>query len=340
MHTHSKAPASKLAPEIKKYLEASFPSHLPGATVAILQHGELIHKSAYGLADVGRGIPMSLDSIHRIGSLTKQFTAAAIMLLNERRLLSLDDALTQHLPNCPAQYEGIRLRHLLNHTAGVVCFTEVEDFESVEASELSQQQVLALFQNAPLLFLPGTQFSYSNSGYFLLGLVIERVAGRPLTEFFHDNIFSPLGMRSTALEGHLGIRPIQGYTQEPDLQLAPPISMAIPFASGALVSTIDDLIRWEASVGSASLLPAQAWQTMWAPTVLPSGETCFYGYGFERRSIQGLTVIEHDGAISGFNSYSARTPDRSLFVCLLSNTDSGDPSAIEVGEALMLALAA
>jgi CubicO group peptidase (beta-lactamase class C family) len=340
MHTHSKASAPTLPPVIEKYLEETYPSDLPGAVVAILRHGEVIHKSAYGLADMHRGIPMSVDCVHRIGSLTKQFTAAAIMLLHERKLLSLDDALTTHLPGYPARGHAIRLSHLLNHTAGVACYTDGDDFETVEASDLSQQQVLDLFQHAPLMSVPGTRFSYSNSGYFLLGLVIESVSGTPLAEFFHRHIFTPLGMRSTALEGYLGTWPIQGYTLEPGLQLAPAISMSIPFSSGALVSTVDDLIRWEAGMGHAGLLPAAAWQRMWEPTVLPSGETCFYGYGFERRSVYGLTVIDHDGGISGFTSYSARTPDRSLFVCVLSNNDSGDPSTIDVGETIIRALSA
>lgn len=340
MHPHSKASAPTLPPVIEKYLEETYPSDLPGAVVAILRHGEVIHKSAYGLADMHRGIPMSVDCVHRIGSLTKQFTAAAIMLLNERKLLSLDDALTTHLPGYPARGDAIRLSHLLNHTAGVVCYTDGDDFETVEAADLSQRQVLDLFQHAPLMSVPGTRSSYSNSGYFLLGLVIERVSGTPLAEFFHRHIFTPLGMRSTALEGYLGIWPIQGYTLEPGLQLAPAISMSTPFSSGALVSTVDDLIRWEAGMGHAGLLPAAAWQRMWEPTVLPSGETCFYGYGFERRSVYGLTVIDHDGGISGFTSYSARTPDRSLFVFVLSNNDSGDPSTIDVGETIIRALSA
>jgi hypothetical protein len=147
-------------------------------------------------------------------------------------------------------------------------------------------------------------------------------------------------MRSTALEGYLDTWPIQGYTLEPDLKLSPAISMSIPYSSGALVSTVDDLIRWEASMGHAGLLSATAWQRMWEPTVLPSGETCFYGYGFERRRVYGLTVIDHDGGISGFTSYSARTPDRSLFLCVLSNNDSADPSTIDVGETIIRALSA
>lgn len=121
MLTHSKANAPTLPPESEKYLEHTYPSDLPGATVAILRYGEIIHKSACGLADTPRGIPMSIDSVHCIGALTKQFTAAAIMLLNDRKLLFLDDALTTHLSNCPAQYFDTRLKHLMNHTSGVVC---------------------------------------------------------------------------------------------------------------------------------------------------------------------------------------------------------------------------
>ncbi|MFY7864153.1 serine hydrolase domain-containing protein [Roseateles sp.] len=339
MHVHSKSPLSNLAPTLAQFLEKTYPADRPGATVVIAREGCILHRAAYGLADLQKGTPMSIDSVFRIGSLTKQFTAAAIMLLQERGQLAVQDTLHTHLPNYPKQGRGIRLAHLLNHTAGLVCFTDSEAFEAIEAQDLSHKQVLDLFQHAPLMAAPGAKFSYSNSGYFLLGLVIEAVSGTGLAQFFDENLFKPLNMRSTALEGFGDLWPIQGYTEEPDLQLAPPVSMAIPYAAGALVSTIDDMTRWENSIAQESLLPAAAWQQMWATTALPSGESNDYGYGFERRRLHDLDLIDHDGGISGFASYSARTADGSLFVCVLSNNDSGSPSTIDVGETLLQALA-
>lgn len=339
MHLHSKNTLPYLAPALAQFLEETYPADRPGAALVIARHGRVIHRAAYGLADMQRGIPLHIDSVFRIGSLTKQFTAAAIMLLQERGQLCLEDTLHTHLPDYPAQGQDIRLTHLLNHTSGLACFTDHEAFEALEAQDLSQQQVLDLFQHLPLMVAPGAKFSYSNSGYFLLGLVIEAVSGTGLAQFFDEQIFKPLGMRSTALEGYGDLWPIQGYTEEPDLQLAPPISMSIPYAAGALVSTIDDMLRWEQSIAQESLLPTAAWQQMWATTALPSGESSDYGYGFERRRLKGLDLIDHDGGISGFASYSARTADGRLFVCVLSNNDSGSPSTIDVGETLLQALA-
>jgi len=279
--------------------------------------------------------PLTIDSAFRIGSLTKQFTAAAIMLLAERRQLNLQDGLHTHLPNYPAHGQGIRLEHLLNHTAGLECYTDREDFEFLEPRDLSHAQVLELFQHEPLMFETGTRFAYSNSGYFLLGLVIEKVSGRSLAEFFSAQMFGPLGMRHTGIEGYAGLSPIPGYTEEPDLQAAPQISMSIPFAAGALVSTIDDMYIWERHMARMSLLSTESWQRMCAPTRLLSGEFSGYGYGLENRCIHGTSVIDHDGGISGFNSYSARVMDSGLFVCVLSKNDSAHPSPIEVGEKIL-----
>nr|WP_276595255.1 serine hydrolase domain-containing protein [Roseateles albus] len=330
---------SPVSVQIDDYLDRSYPSHRPGAAVLLAQNGRIIHRAAYGSADMAAQSPLAVKDMFRIGSLTKQFTAAAIMCLHERKLLDVRERLHHYLPAYPAHGQNICLEHLLQHTSGIRCFTDSAGFDQLEASDLSQRQVLDLFQHEALMFAPGAQFSYSNSGYFLLGLVIEKVSGRALAHFFQEEFFAPLGMHATALEGHAGIWPIQGYTEDPDLQAAPPISMATPFAAGALVSTVDDLFRWEQQVGRAGVLSVESWQRMWQPSPLPGGASSGYGYGFETRSIDGLAVVDHDGGISGFSAYSARTLDKSLFVCVLSNNDSGEPSTIEVGEQLIRILA-
>lgn len=330
---------SPVSARIHDYLNRSYPSHRPGAAVLLAKNGRIIHRAAYGLADMAAQSLLSANDRFRIGSLTKQFTAAAIMWLHERKQLDVRERLHNYLPDYPAIGENVSLEHLLNHTSGIRCFTDSADFEQLEASDLSPQQVLDLFQHEALMFAPGTQFSYSNSGYFLLGLVIEKVSGRTLADFFHEHFFAPLGMHATALEGNAGIWPIQGYTEDPDLQAAPPISMSTPFAAGALVSTLDDLFRWEQQLGQAGLLSVESWLRMWQSTPLLDGTSSGYGYGFENRDIEGIPVIDHDGGISGFCAYSVRSLDKSLYVCVLSNNDSGEPSTIEVGERLIRMLA-
>jgi CubicO group peptidase (beta-lactamase class C family) len=321
--------------EAEAYLRNAYPNDRPGVVVLLAVEGKVVFRAAYGLADVRHNTPLSVHDVFRIGSLTKQFTAAAILLLEERGLLKVQDRLQTHLPSYPDLTGSITLEHLLNHTSGIPSYTDRDDFEELEGLDLSQQEVLETFQNEPPLFKPGAEFSYSNSGYFLLGMVIERLSGTSLATFFHQEIFRPLGMLSTAMEGHGGVWPIQGYTEEPDLQLAPAISMTIPYASGAIVSTLGDMFVWEQGMARAKLLAHESWQRMWNPTRLTDGEMSGYGYGFEQRCVHGIQVIDHDGGINGFNSYSARTLDRGVFVCVLSNNDSGQPSTIEVGEHLI-----
>ncbi len=330
---------SPVSAQIHDFLNRSYPSHRPGAAVLVAQNGHIIHRAAYGLADMAAQSPLAVNDVFRIGSLTKQFTAAAIMWLHERKQLDVRDRLHHYLPSYPENAQRICLEHLLNHTSGIPCFTDSADFEQLEAADLSQSQVLDLFQHEALIFAPGTEFSYSNSGYFLLGMVIEKVSGRALADFFHQHFFAPLGMQATALEGHQGAGPVQGYTEDPDLQIAAPISMSTPFAAGALISSLDDLFRWEQQLAKTGLLSVESWQRMWQPTLLPDGTSSGYGYGFEKRCIDGLAVIDHDGGISGFCAYSARSLEKSLYVCVLSNNDSGEPSTIEVGEHLMRMLA-
>lgn len=335
MQIQTKIHDDALCNQLDAYLNSIYASHLPGAAVLVAKREEPILRAAYGMAQIDEPRPMAINSVFRIGPLTKQFTAAAIMLLVQREQLHLQDDLRQHLPYYPALDHGIRLEHLLNHTAGIPCFTDHPDFAFLESRNLSPMQVLALFEKAPLLFEPGSQFSYSNSGYFLLGLVIERVSGMSLADFFETQMFVPLGMRFTGIEGRAGYKPIAGYSEEPNLQAAPEINMAIPFAAGALVSTIDDLFLWERHIAHSTLLSKESWQRMCAPTRLLSGETSDYGYGLENRQIHGKHVVDHDGGISGFSAYSARVVDSGLFVCVLSNNDSGQPSTTEVGEALL-----
>jgi len=335
LQTPTKPDHNALSTELDAYLRSIYPSHLTGAAVLVAKRDKVILQAAYGMAKMDEARPLSTDSVFRIGSLTKQFTAAAIMLLAQRGQLDVQDELHTHLPDFPALGQGIRLEHLLNHTAGLACYTDRPDFELLEPLDLSPVQVVALFQDTPLLFVPGSQFAYSNSGYFLLGLVIEKASGMSLAKFFSSQMFLPLGMRSTGMEGYAGLSPLQGYTEEPDPQLAPVISMSIPFASGALVSSIGDMYLWEQHMARSTLLSKESWQQMCAPTRLLSGELCGYGYGLENRQVHGISVVDHDGGISGYSSYSARTLDSGLFVLLLSNNDSGQPSTIEVGEWLV-----
>ncbi len=295
---------------------------------------------AYGLAQLDPPTALRVDHVFRIGSITKQFTAAAIMQLQEAGALDLDAKVASCLSGYRVPDHGITIRQLLTHSSGIPCFTEQAGFEQFEVKELTVHERLAFFVHLPLSFKPGERFAYSNSGYYLLGLVIEELSGLDLAIYFRERLFVPLGMNSTGLEGHGGLWPIQGFTDEGQgIERSPDISMSLPFSAGALLSTLDDLRRWELAMQSSALLSAAAWQQMWSPALLSDGEPVDYGFGFEFQTLNGLPVVEHGGGIAGFNTYTGRSRDRRFFVAVLMNNDSAEPDAMELGQQLLRQLA-
>jgi CubicO group peptidase (beta-lactamase class C family) len=319
-------PARDVAARIDQVLAATYKADAPGATVIVVKDGKTVLRKAYGLADVEHKVPLTPETPMRLGSVTKQFTAAAIMMLVDEGKIKLDDDITVYLPDYPAQGKKVSIEHLLTHTSGIVSYTGKPGYRNGMQEDMPVSRMIDTFKSDPLEFEPGSRYKYNNSGYFLLGAIIEKVSGQSYDKFVEQRIFVPLGMKHTAYEGHARSKATQalGYSARQGA-FAPgtAISMTQPYAAGSLVSNVDDMARWDAAVSSGKLLTSASWQRSFTPYVLSGGASTNYGYGWEMGKLQGVPIIQHGGSIPGFKSHTLRIPSEKLYVAVLSNADSG-----------------
>ncbi|MCC2972961.1 serine hydrolase [Massilia sp. IC2-476] len=318
-----------LAGRIDAAIAPYFKADAPGATVIVVKDGKTVLRRAYGMADTSRAIRMTPDMALRLGSLTKQFTSTAILMLGEEGKLSLDDDITKHLPDYPTRGKTITIEHLLTHTSGIASFTSKPGYTTGMTQDLTVAQMIDSFKNDPLDFEPSSQYRYNNSGYFLLGAIIEKVSGQSYASFLAQRIFKPLGMLDTYYEGiKPGKAPVAaGHTRSASgFGPAKPLSMTQPYAAGALVSTVDDLARWDAAVSAGKLLKPASWQRAFTPYRLSDGKPTTYGYGWGISQVQGETAIGHSGGINGFSTYALRVPGKGVYVAVLTNSDAGPAS--------------
>ena len=329
-HADTLPAAAMVAPALAARIDASISGYYkpagPGATVIVTKDGQTVFRKAYGMADVVRHVPMTPDTVLRIGSLTKQFTSTAIMMLADEGKLSVSDDITKYLPGYPTHGKKITIEHLLTHSSGILSYTSKRSFRDAMAKDMTVAQMIDSFKDDKPEFEPGAQWRYNNSGYFLLGAIIEKVSGMPYAKFVEQRIFVPLAMTNTAYEGYeRGTAPrAAGHTGSPGhYEPGTPLSMSLPYAAGSLVSTADDLARWDAAVSSGKLLKAASWQKAFTPYTLDGGAPTKYGYGWMLDKVQGAPTIGHGGSINGFKAFALRVPSEKLYVAVLSNSDSG-----------------
>ena len=294
-------------------------------TVLVVRDGKILLNHGYGSANLEWGVPNSPTTKFRLGSITKQFTAACILLLEERGKLKTDDPVKKYLPDAPAAWDKITIFHLLTHTSGIPSFTGFPDYRSTEATATTPEQLVARFRDKPLEFQPGEKWNYSNSGYVLLGHLIEKISGQSYSEFVQQNIFDRLGMKDSGYDSNSAIIPhrADGYTRRPKgLEHAGYIDMTIPFSAGALYSTTEDLLRWEQGLFGGKLLSAVSVQKMTTPFKHD------YAFGLGVLESKGHKLIEHGGGIEGFNTQLSYYPDDKLVITVLCNVNGGDPGSI------------
>lgn len=308
-------------------VSSHFDPHGPGASVIVAKHGRILFRKAYGLADIEQNILLQSDDLFQIGSLTKQFTATAIMLLVQEGKLALSEPITRYLPDSPSVWQKITIEHLLTHTSGIVDYTKLPGFLENINKEKSLSQLIAVFKDEPLQFAPGSKFAYSNSGYVLLGAIIERVSGLPYYEFMARNIFIPLGLSATSVKNHergewiARSAGVKGYRRD---ELAPSVNTSQSYAVGSLVTNVDDLVRWDTAIAEGKLLGPENWRKVFSPYRLPGGELTTYGYGWFLSSRAGHPSAEHFGATSGFSCAVLRMPQDGIYVAVLTNKDLGN----------------
>jgi len=312
--------------------EAIQRDQIVGTSIGVMYKGEALVMKGYGYADLENEVRATEHTVYRIGSITKQFTALAIMQLVERGSLKLDDNLTKFLPDYPAKGYTVTLDRLLNHTSGIKGYTEIDKFKKMSRTDLSHQELINLFSSEPFEFPPGEKFQYNNSAYYLLGVIIEKASGMSYAEFLQKNVWYPLGMRETS---YLENAPItknraEGYEiREGKVVNDDLLSMANPFSAGSLGSSVVDLFKWQAALNAHRLISKPGYEKMTTPGVLNDGKSTTYGYGFQLSNLDGHRKIDHGGAINGFRTQLSYYPDDELTVIVLCDTGSAHPAPLE-----------
>ncbi|KQV45913.1 hypothetical protein ASE26_14635 [Duganella sp. Root198D2] len=307
-------------------LAPMFKPNWPGATVIVTRDGKPVFRKAYGLANVAENTPMQPEMQLRIGSITKQFTAISILMLAEQGKLSVTDDVRKFLPDFPDKGSRITIEHLLQHTSGIPNYTALKAFRELPDEGVTLTQVFDVFAREPLDFAPGERHSYSNSGYFLLGLIVEKLSGMKYHDFVAKNIFDPLGMQDTAHEGfeRSAKRHIKGHRLNgKEIVAVKDIDVTLAYSAGALVTTVDDMARWDAAVSCGKLLKPATWGQAFTACRLPKDAPCNYGYGWNIGTLAGHKMIHHGGSIPGFTAQALRLPDDKVFVAVLTNGNGG-----------------
>jgi CubicO group peptidase (beta-lactamase class C family) len=309
-------------------------------SVAVARGDTLVYSQAHGLAEREFGAVADEQTLFRIGSITKQFTAAAIVKLAEAGALGLDDPLVEHLGDYPATAE-LTLRHLLTHTGGVPSYTGLgAPWELGKARELADEELVALWKDLPLEFAPGERWNYSNSGYYLLGMVVAEVSGKAYAQYLQETFFTPLGLERTRYDSNAEVIPnrAQGYAFEGGRHLNDGLlAMSQPGAAGALLSTASDLVRWQQALVSGRLVSAESYAEMTLPYMLADGREADYGMGLQLQILAGQRCVWHGGGIDGFNSVLLYWPDAELHVAVISSSERlrADALGLELGTALL-----
>jgi CubicO group peptidase (beta-lactamase class C family) len=329
---------SELGAYADRLLSTAYPADQPGAAVLIVQDGRTVLRKGYGMANLELGIPIAPDMVFELGSITKQFTAAAILLLQERGQLRVEDDITKYLPDFPTHGKTITLENLLTHTSGIPTYTSLPEWFPHAREDMRPADVIALFKDKPLEFNPGEQWAYDNSGFFLLGAVIEKVSGKTYEQFVEEEIFQKLGMANTRY-GHFEEvipRRASGYARdERGYRNADFISMTQPYAAGSLMSTVDDMAIWARALQSEALLKKSSLDRMLTSSRLKSGAFTQYGYGTAVRDVEGERVLSHGGDINGFTANFTLVPGKRLVLAILSNNPAAEPRPRALAERIL-----
>jgi len=297
---------------------------IPGLALAVVKDGKIIKATGYGFANRKLGIPVGADTVFKIASVSKQFIATGIMLLVQEGTIALDNPISRYLDDTPPAWQSITIRHVLTHTSGLI--REAPGFDPMKVE--SDAAVIRSSYSLPLRFTPGQQWEYGNVGYYVLAEVIHKTSGMAWTEYLTEKIFNPAGMSTTHPTDTRADVPnrAQGYVDNDRLLEADDWLALRP--SGAFLSTVLDLAKWDAALYSDSILTEGSRRQMWTPVQLSNGTSYPYGFGWELGSIRGHRLVHHSGGIPGFRSEFARFPDDHLSIIFLANLDDSDPSAI------------
>lgn len=315
----------QITQKVDEYMNAAARVDGFGGSILVARDGQPVVSRGYGMANVELDVPNTPQTVFRLGSITKQFTAMAIMMLQERGKLNVNDPACKYLTDCPAAWQPITVKNLLTHTAGVPNYTSFPDFAKVAVLPTTNAAMIAQFRDKPLEFAVGEKFAYSNSGYYLLGAIIERASGKSYADFLQENIFTPLGMKQTGYDSPVRIikNRAAGYARQGgEIVNASYMDMTIPGAAGALYSTVGDLLLWDQALYTEKLVSRKTLDEIFTP--FKNG----YGYGWSIGKKFDRREISHGGGIYGFATDISRFPDDRVTVIVLSNVQGAPAGRI------------
>jgi CubicO group peptidase (beta-lactamase class C family) len=314
-----------LTTRVDEYIDALVKQNRFSGAVLLARDGHVLLSKGYGMANFEMDVPNTPQTKFRLGSVTKQFTAMAVLILQERGKLSVQDSVCKYVENCPPAWQPVTIHNLLTHTSGIPNFTGFPEYGKLKMFPSSPSEIIALFKDKPLEFAPGERFNYSNSGYVLLGYIVERASGKPYADFMRENIFQPLGMKNTDYDVTSAVikNRATGYSRGPQgIVNAPYVDMTIPFAAGGLYSTVEDLYLWDRAFYTEKLVSKKSLEAMHTPFKEE------YGYGVGIGELFGLKNVRHGGGIEGFSTFLARFPENNAVVIVLSNMDSSNTPVV------------
>lgn len=323
--------AQNLEKQVDDYLKSEYPSDGPGVSFLIAKDGKPIYQKAFGLANIELNVPMTPKNVFEIGSITKQFTAVAILMLEEQGKLKIEDDITKYVPDYPTKGKKITIHHLLNHTSGIKSYTSMNNFMEVVRKNLTPKELIDVFKNEPMDFEPGEKFLYNNSGYILLGHIIEVVSGQSYGDFIQKNIFDTLGMTSSSYGSMTTIVPnrASGYSpSENGYKNANFLDLSIPYAAGSIMSTTEDLLKWQNALNTHKLIKKESYEKAIHGSTLNNGEHISYGYGLGEDYVNGSPSIQHSGGIFGYTTMGIYLPQEKIFVSGLTNCNCKDISGV------------
>lgn len=319
----------QLSSDIDKFMSVRFKPDGIGVAVLVARKGNVIFKKAYGMADLESRTPATTTSVFRIASLTKQYTAVAILQLVEKGRLSLNDDIHKHLPDYPPTAHPITIENLLTHTSGIRNVTDMKFPEIMRWKNSTPAEIIDVFKNEPLKFEPGTEFRYSNSGYILLGHMLEKITGKSYEAYVKENIFKPLGMQHAYYDHAEQVVPnrARGYSEQTGaITNAPFFNMTFPYAAGGLMMTVEDMFAWHVGLRRYTILKKETLDKAFVPYTLKNGNKVTYGYGWGLGEVAGSKGQMHSGGVDGFTSFQIYLPTEDVYVVMFCNSGSRNPS--------------
>ena len=312
--------------DIDALIAENYPSDGTAISLLIAKNGKTIYRNASGKSNLELEIDATPDNVFELGSITKQFTAVAILMLEEQGKLKVTDEITKFIPDYPTQGNSITIYQLLNHTSGIQSYTGMQSFMEFARTDMTPLELIDVFKDEPMEFKSGEDYKYNNSGYILLGHIIEVASGQSYADFIQKNIFDPLemsasyyGSKSKLIKGRAS-----GYTEGSGIENAKYLSMTLPYAAGSLMSNVDDMLKWQNAMSSNKLIAKVNYDRATNGSKLLNGEDISYGFGWGKDQLQGSPTIQHGGGIFGYSTLGIYLPDEDIYVIGLSNCDCGN----------------